>query len=138
MQTPRPPEQVPGSTSIVALPKTAVRPPPRPQDIVTGSIAKPVKAGPRLLQTTARVSVRARAEAGAPVMATLEAGETVRELARSGKWRLVSAAGRKGWVHADYLAKPQLSPRRPKLPIPVPAKPRKAAADAKAAALRKP
>ena len=41
----------------------------------------------------------------------------MRELARSGEWRLVMGDGRKGWVRADYLAKPPFPPRRPKLPV---------------------
>jgi hypothetical protein len=41
----------------------------------------------------------------------------MRELARSGEWRLVMGDGRKGWVRADYLAKPTFLPRRPKLPV---------------------
>jgi hypothetical protein len=118
MQAPRPPERVEARKPVeTVLPATAVRPPKRPSRDVTGSIARP--AVPlRNYRTSARVRLRGQAGTRAPVISVLEAGLPVRELARSGKWRLVSAAGRKGWVHGDYLkaaAPPQL---RPKAPVP--------------------
>ena len=61
--------------------------------------------------------MRAQAKADAPIIATLGPRTVMRELARSGEWRLVMGDGRKGWVRADYLAKPPVSPRRPKLPV---------------------
>jgi hypothetical protein len=149
IKAPRPPERVPPVRSASAapaktsnrqvldrtalnLPKAVGRPPMRPQNIVTGSIETPVKL--RLVQTTTKVRVRAQAQATAPVVAMLEAGQTVRELARSGKWRLVMAQGRKGWVHADYLAPLGDSQRRPKLPVLGPAtKQAKASANGKPA-----
>jgi hypothetical protein len=57
----------------------------------------------------------------------------MRELARSGEWRLVMGDGQKGWVRADYLTKPNYLPRRPKLPV---AELRQAQATAKPAQAR--
>jgi hypothetical protein len=99
----------------LALPKTVEPPPARPQTIVTGSIGRPDK--PNFVQTKARVFMRAQAKPEAPIIATLTPRTMMRELARSGEWRLVMGDGRKGWVHADYLAKPTFLPRRPKLPL---------------------
>ena len=93
----------------------ADRPPAKPQKIVTGSISRPDK--PTFVQTKAKVYMRAQAKADAPIIATLGPRTVMRELARSGEWRLVMGDGRKGWVRADYLAKPTFLPRRPKLPV---------------------
>ncbi len=116
---PKPPMPLTGKPTLhrtaLNLPKAVARPPMRPQKIVTGSIEKPVKL--RLAQTTTKMRLRAQAKATAPVVATLEAGRTVRELARSGKWRLVLVDGRKGWVHGDYLVPPRIEPRRPARPV---------------------
>ena len=100
MKGPRPPERVP---------------PAKPQKIVTGSVTRPDK--PTFVQTKAKVFVRAQARPDAPIVATLGPRTVLRELARSGHWRLVMGDGRKGWVRADYLAKPTFLPRRPKLPV---------------------
>ena len=102
-------------TSALVLPKTVDRPPAKPQKIVTGSITRPEKQ--TFVQTKAKVFVRAQARADAPIIAALEPRTVMRELARSGEWRLVMGDGRKGWVRADYLAKPTFLPRRPKLPV---------------------
>ena len=100
MKGPRPPERVP---------------PAKPQKIVTGSVTRPDK--PTFVQTKAKVFVRAQARPDAPIIATLGPRTVMRELARLGDWRLVMGDGRKGWVRADYLAKPTFLPRRPKLPV---------------------
>ncbi len=97
------------------LPKVVDRPPVRPQKIVTGSIAKPPKL--KFLQVKTKVRLRAQAKPNADIVATLEAGKTVRELARSGRWRLVLVDGHKGWVHGDYLGPPPVSPNRPTLSV---------------------
>ena len=103
------------------LPNLFAAPPVRPSAMVTSSIVKP--ASPiskpddtirRQSKTTARVRVRARPMADAAVVATLEPGKDVWELARSGKWRLVSIDGNAGWVHADYLG----GGLRPKVGVP--------------------
>lgn len=97
------------------LPKTVDRPPSKPQKIVTGSISRPDK--PTFVQTTAKVHLRSQANPDSPIIATLEPRTMMRELARSGDWRLVMGDGRKGWVRTDYLASPKFLPRRPKLPL---------------------
>jgi hypothetical protein len=104
----------PEKTALL-LPKSIDRPPAKPQKIVTGSIARPDK--PTFVQTKAKVFMRAQARADAPIIATLGPRTVMRELARSGDWRLIMGDGRKGWVRADYLTKSPFSPRRPKLPV---------------------
>ncbi len=83
--------------------------------MVTGSIAKP--DAPRLLRTMTSVNLRAKADIGAEIIKTLGSGQSVRELARYGKWRLVMIGNEKGWVHSDYLGASTLSHRRPTLPV---------------------
>ena len=100
---------------VLLLPKSVDRPPAKPQKIVTGSVTRPDK--PTFVQTKAKVFVRAQARPDAPIIATLGPRTVMRELARLGDWRLVMGDGRKGWVRADYLAKPTFLPRRPKLPV---------------------
>jgi hypothetical protein len=109
------PEKPAVEQTALMLPKTVERPPAKPQNIVTGSITRPDK--PTFVQTKAKVFMRAQAKADAPIIATLAPRTVMRELARSGEWRLVMGDGRKGWVRADYLAKPTFLPRRPKLPV---------------------
>lgn len=107
-RNPRPPARVPYATPWVNLPQVSFAPPPRPSQIITGSIGKPDLK----LKASTRVRLRAQARADAAVIDTLEPGSGVREIARSGKWRLVSAAGRRGWVRADYLTlAPEPAPR---------------------------
>jgi hypothetical protein len=104
----------PQKTALL-LPKSINRPPAKPEKIVTGSISRPDK--PTFVQTKAKVFMRAQAKADAPIIATLRPRTVMRELARSGEWRLVMGDGQKGWVRADYLTKPTFLPRRPKLPL---------------------
>jgi hypothetical protein len=101
--------------TALALPKSVSRPPSKPEKIVTGSISRPDK--PTFVQTKAKVFMRAQAKADALIIATLRSRTVMRELARSGEWRLVMGDGQKGWVRADYLVKPTFLPRRPKLPV---------------------
>lgn len=105
--------------TALSLPKAVARPPVRPQKIVTGSIAKPPKL--KFAEIKTKVRLRAQAKPDAAIVATLEAGKTVRELARSGTWRLVLVDGHKGWVHGDYLGPQPVSPNRPKVPVHGPA-----------------
>jgi hypothetical protein len=114
MAKPSPQKTAPQKTAI-ALPKSVDRPPAKPQNIFTGSISRPDK--PTFVQTKAKVYMRAQAKADAPIIATLRPRTVMRELARSGDWRLVMGDGRKGWVRTDYLGKPTFLPRRPKLPV---------------------
>ncbi|MDQ2634545.1 MAG: SH3 domain-containing protein [Pseudomonadota bacterium] len=111
---PAPQKAAPQNTALL-LPKTVIRPPAKPQRIANGSITRPDK--PTFLQTRAKVHVRAQARADAPVIATLQPRTVMRELARTGDWRLIMGDGRKGWVRADSLAEPTFLPRRPKLPV---------------------
>jgi hypothetical protein len=125
-----PRKAAPQKTALL-LPKSIDRPPSKPQKIVTGSISRPEK--PTFVQTRAKVFMRAQAKADAPIIATLGPRTVMRELARSGEWRLVMGDGQKGWVRADYLTKPSFLPRRPKLPL---ADVRQAEASAKPAKAR--
>jgi len=111
----KPAASVAPAKTVLALPKAVAPPPVKPQKIVTGSIARPDK--PTYIQTKAKVRLRAQARPGAAVIATLEPRTVMRELARSGEWRLVMGGGRKGWVRADYLVEATFLPRRPKLPV---------------------
>jgi hypothetical protein len=114
----RPPEPVkPRNAAETALPATAERPPLKPSRSITGSVTRPT-ASVGQYRTSARVNLRGRAGTAAPVIAVLEAGQPVRELIRSGHWRLVLAAGRRGWVHRDYLKAAEPPVRRPKKPVP--------------------
>jgi hypothetical protein len=106
--------QKPTQTALL-LPRAVDRPPAKPQKIITGSITRPEK--PSFVQTKSKVFMRAQAKADAPIIATLGPRTVMRELARSGEWRLVMGDGQKGWVRADYLTKPSFLPRRPKLPL---------------------
>ena len=108
-------ERTGSQKTVLLLPKSVDRPPAKPQKIVTGSVTRPDK--PTFVQTKAKVFVRAQARPDAPIIATLGPRTVMRELARLGDWRLVMGDGRKGWVRADYLAKPTFLPRRPKLPV---------------------
>jgi hypothetical protein len=120
---PTPPKAVGGKPeaqkTALALPRTIDRPPPKPEKMTTGAItpkAAPA-AKPIYVQTTAKVRLRAQARTNADVIATLEPRVAMREVARSGAWRLVVGGGQKGWVHADYLAPASYLARRPKLPV---------------------
>ena len=116
-QTPRPPERVAPAKTSVDLPRVAERPSRRPAPMTTSSIARPQRPVTGALSTISRVRMRAEATVSSTVVATLEAGQTVRVLARSGKWRRVSASGRTGWVHGDYLGSRNDAPKRPKMPV---------------------
>ena len=109
-----PRKAMPQKTALL-LPKSIDRPPSKPQKIVTGSISRPDK--PSFVQTKSKVFMRAQAKPDAPIIAALGPQTVMRELARSGEWRLVMGDGQKGWVRADYLTKPSFLPRRPKLPL---------------------
>ena len=129
-QQAEPQNPTPQKTALL-LPKAVDRPPAKPQNITTGSITRPEKQS--FLQTKSKVFMRAQAKADAPIIATLGPRTVMRELARSGEWRLLMGDGRKGWVRADYLTKPNYLPRRPKLPV---AELRQAQATAKPAQAR--
>ena len=117
-ERPRPPERVPPAKASIALPRTAEKPPSRPSKMTTSSIPRPDRAVSDTLQTVSRVRMRAKADTAAETVAMIEAGQTVRVLARTGKWRQVSVAGRTGWVHGDYLARQKPGQPRPRLSVP--------------------
>lgn len=112
---PKPVGKPEAQKTALALPKAIDRPPAKPEKIATGSIARPAK--PVFVQTTAKVRLRAQARTDAEVIATLDSRVAMREVARSGAWRLVVGDGRKGWVHADYLKPASYLSNRPKLPV---------------------
>ena len=120
---PTPPKPVGGKPeaqkTALALPRTMDRPPAKPEKMTTAAIAPKAApaAKPVYVQTTAKVRLRAQARTDADVIATLEPRVAMREVARSGAWRLVVGGGQKGWVHADYLATASYLSRRPKLPV---------------------
>ena len=117
-QTPRPPESVgPAKTTSVHLPKAVERPARRPAPMTTSSIVRPQRPVPGVLSTTSRVRMRTEASVSSKVVTWLEAGQSVRILASTGKWRRVSASGRTGWVHGDYLGRRNEAPKRPKMPV---------------------
>lgn len=123
---PTPPKPVGGKAepqkTALVLPGTIDRPPAKPQKMTTGAIApKAAKTAPAakpvFVQTTTKVRLRAQARTDAEVIATLEPRIAMREIARSGAWRLVVGGGQKGWVHADYLQPATYLSRRPRLPV---------------------
>jgi len=96
------------ATPEPAAPKAIVPPASRPSEIVTSSVVKPEHPLPthapgNALYTTTRVNMRGTANASAPLVATLNVGEAVKPILRDGKWQLVSARGRKGWILAEFL-----------------------------------
>jgi Bacterial SH3 domain len=104
--------------SAPSAPKEVVTPASRPSQIVTSSVTKPDHPVPEpapsnALYTTTRVNLRGTANASAPVVATLNMGESVKPILLDGKWQLVSVRGRKGWILADYL-----HPANPNAPRP--------------------
>ncbi|MBX3581708.1 MAG: hypothetical protein KF810_07440 [Rhizobiaceae bacterium] len=105
----------PKRVTALTLPRTVERPPSRPQKIVTGSVSRPAK--PTFIQTRTKVNLRAQARADAAIIVTLQPGTVMRELARSGQWRLVMGDGRKGWLRDDYVEASNFLKRRPRLPV---------------------
>lgn len=70
--------------------------------------------GGNVLYTRASANLRQRADVSSAVLHVLKQGEAVRVFASEGKWRLVVAAGRKGWVHEDHLVRADPAAPRPK------------------------
>jgi hypothetical protein len=111
--------------SAPSAPKEIVAPASRPSQIVTSSVAKPEhplpqRAPENMLYTATRVNMRGTADVSAPLVATLAVGEAVKPIVRDGKWQLVSARGRKGWILAEYLR--PASPEAPRPAASVPGK----------------
>ena len=86
----------------------------RPSKAIARSMAPSDKPAAEQFYTTSRVRLRTEAGVGASTVAMLEQGQAVTILGASGKWRWVSTAGRKGWVHGDYIGLPAFHGPRPK------------------------
>lgn len=97
-----------------------VEPARRPPEIVTSSIKRPDSPVERpvasILKTTERVNLRVRPDISAKIVARLQSDTAVKVYSKSGSWKLVTAGSMKGWVHGDYLAKPD-EPPRPSAPV---------------------
>lgn len=76
-----------------------------------------------VLYTSTAVHLRKRPNAAAPAIHSLKQGESVRIFARDGKWALVSASGRKGWLQDDTLRPADPTAPRPKEVLADPARP---------------
>lgn len=126
----RPAKSVERQAALPATPRKAVAPRARPSQMATGSIPRPEKPVGKIpakatsLFTTSRVHLRAKASTSAAIVSTLKPSQKVGVLARDGKWRLVSVAGQKGWIHGDYLGAQSTAPKaavaegpRPALPV---------------------
>ena len=129
--------------ALATRPKVDSAPRKPPEVIATGSITRPPTPLPRpkpatkqtsaksendsaaalnVLYTSTSVYLRKRPDVSAPVTSSLKQGESVRVFARDGKWTLVSASGRKGWVHGDMLRPADPAAPRPKQTLARPAK----------------
>lgn len=104
---------VPTDRSEKIVTPARIEPPqPRPSEMTTSSIPRPSKpvgptAAAEKVYTTSRVRLRAKGDLSSAVVTTLSQGQALLQLSRKGKWHLVSASGRKGWVHGDYLSTAQ-------------------------------
>ncbi|PWK65940.1 SH3 domain-containing protein [Aminobacter sp. AP02] len=119
--TPRNPRDVVETASI----KRPPTPLPRPKPAAKQTSAKPESDSAttlNVLYTSTSVYLRQRPNVSAPVTSSLKQGESVRVFARDGKWTLVSASGRKGWVHGDMLRPADPAAPRPKQTLARPAK----------------
>lgn len=116
----KPPEDI--ETASITRPPTPL---PRPKPATKQTAAKPDNdsaAALNVLYTSTSVYLRKRPNVSAPVTSSLKQGESVRVFARDGKWTLVSASGRKGWVHGDMLRPADPAAPRPKQTLARPAK----------------
>lgn len=112
----RPPADI-NTASISKAPKPASRP---------QATSNPAKSTPQpslnVLYTSTTAYLRKRPDMASPVLHKLSQGASVRVFARDGKWTLVSASGRKGWVHDDVLRPADPAAPRPKEALALPAK----------------
>jgi hypothetical protein len=106
------PQQVVQTTRSADRPQ-AMLPEPRPSKLVTSSIQRPEKPAAQPFYTASRVRLREGVGTATRMITWLEAGEKVTVLEHSGKWRRVIVAGRKGWIHGDYLRLPDPDAPRP-------------------------
>ncbi|GAA2822566.1 SH3 domain-containing protein [Aminobacter aminovorans] len=101
-------------TASITRPPTPL---PRPKSTAAEAAPKSASAGAaalNVLYTSTAVYLRQRPSVSAPVTSSLKQGESVRVFARDGKWTLVSASGRKGWVHGELLRPADPAAPRPK------------------------
>lgn len=101
-------------TASITRPPTPL---PRPKSTAKEVVPKSAGTGAaalNVLYTSTSVYLRKRPSVSAPVTSSLKQGESVRVFARDGKWTLVSASGRKGWVHGDLLRPADPAAPRPK------------------------
>ncbi|ODT22171.1 MAG: hypothetical protein ABS35_15565 [Kaistia sp. SCN 65-12] len=134
---PTPPRPVPMRTTAESRPNQPVAgaevasasqapiPAPRPTPAAKTASAKPeapAAPGRETLYTRSSASMHQRATLAAPVLLRLKQGESVQVFARDGKWALVMAAGRRGWVHVDNLRSADPDAPRPQQPLVQPAK----------------
>lgn len=136
-EEPIPPRPIPMRTAVESKPRQPVAgvevasasrapvPAPRPAPATKTAAAKPeapAASGRELVYTRSAASMHQRATIAAPVLYRLKQGEGVRVFARDGKWALVMAAGRRGWVHVDNLRSVDPDAPRPQEPLVQPAK----------------
>lgn len=111
------PQQIAQPTSAADRPQASI-PEPRPSKLTTSSIKRPDKpVETRAFYTSERVRLREDASTSSRVVTWLEQGQKATVLESSGKWRHVTVAGRKGWVHSDYLHLPDPNAPRPPEPV---------------------
>ncbi|MCV3243534.1 SH3 domain-containing protein [Mesorhizobium sp. ZC-5] len=104
-------------TSAADRPQASI-PEPRPSKLTTSSIKRPDKpVDTRAFYTSERVRLREDASTSSRFITWLEHGQKATVLESSGKWRRVVVAGRKGWVHGDYLRLPDPNAPRPPEPV---------------------
>lgn len=119
--TPRkPPAEI--ETASITRPPTPL---PRPKSTARETAAKSESesaASLNVLYTSTSIYLRQRPSVSAPITSSLKQGESVRVFARDGKWTLVSASGRKGWVHGDLLRPADPAAPRPKQTLGQPVK----------------
>ena len=110
-------QRVSRPTSSSDRPQARV-PEPRPSKLTTSSIKRPDKpVETRAFYTSERVRLREDASTASRFITWLEQGQKATVLETSGKWRRVVVAGRKGWVHGDYLRLPDPNAPRPPEPV---------------------
>jgi hypothetical protein len=116
-RSPKKPQHVAQPTSAADRPQASI-PEPRPSKLTTSSIKRPDKpVETRAFYTSERVRLREDATTASRFITWLEQGQKATVLESSGKWRRVVVAGRKGWVHGDYLRLPDPNAPRPPEPV---------------------
>ncbi|WP_378952017.1 SH3 domain-containing protein [Mesorhizobium sp. ANAO-SY3R2] len=124
---PRKPSAEIATASISQAPTPAPRPkagtPEAPAKRTATNTTSDAVPHLNVLYTSTSVYLRQRPNAAAPVIHSLKQGESVRIFARDGKWTLVSASGRKGWLQDNTLRPADPTAPRPKEVLAEPARP---------------